>query len=93
MRPALNETELMARLHAVDEPSALSALMAHTLDRFIGSHILRVTLPAGITAALKGNARSMTGNTLDINLSQVVGEGKRLNAVVHTRAALDLFIQ
>lgn len=76
MRPPLNETDLMARLNTVDEQSALSALMVHTLDRFIGSHILRVTLPSGITAALKGNARSIAGNTLDINLSRALGEGK-----------------
>jgi len=75
MRPPLNETDLMARLNTVDEQSALSALMAHTLDRFIGSHILRVTLPSGITAALKGSARSIAGNTLDINLSRAIGEG------------------
>lgn len=77
MRPALNETDLIARLNTVDEQSALSALMEHTLDRFISSHILRITLPAGITAALKGpKARSMSGNTLDINMSRAVGEGK-----------------
>ncbi|XP_001947182.2 uncharacterized protein LOC100159162 [Acyrthosiphon pisum] len=76
MRPPLNETDLMARLNTVDEQSALSALMVHTLDRFIGSHILRVTLPSGITAALKGNARSIAGNTLDINLSRAIGEGR-----------------
>lgn len=76
MRPPLNETDLMARLNTVDEQSALSALMVHTLDRFIGSHILRVTLPSGITAALKGNARSIAGNTLDINLSRALGEGR-----------------
>lgn len=75
MRPPLNETDLMARLNTVDEQSALSALMVHTLDRFIGSHILRVTLPSGITAALKGNARSIAGNTIDINLSRAIGEG------------------
>lgn len=75
MRPPLNETDLMARLNTVDEQSALSALMVHTLDRFISSHVLRITLPSGITAALKGNARSMTGNTLDINLSRAIGEG------------------
>jgi len=78
MRPALNETDLMARLNAVDEQSALAALMEHTVDRFIGSHILRVTLPAGITAALKGSARSTSGDTLDINLSRAIGEGKRI---------------
>lgn len=76
MRPPLNETELMARLNSVDEQSALSALMEHTLDRFINSHIVRITLPDGITAALKGKARSMSGNTLDINLSRAIGEGK-----------------
>lgn len=79
MRPPLNETDLMARLNTVDEQSALSALMVHTLDRFIGSHILRITLPSGITAALKGNARSMSGNTLDINLSRALGEGKPIH--------------
>ncbi|XP_025190780.1 uncharacterized protein LOC112591235 [Melanaphis sacchari] len=79
MRPPLNETDLMARLNTVDEQSALSALMVHTLDRFIGSHILRVTLPSGITAALKGNARSIAGNTLDINLSRAIGEGRGKN--------------
>lgn len=78
MRPPLNETDLMARLNTVDEQSALSALMVHTLDRFISSHILRITLPSGITAALKGNARSMFGNTLDINLSRAIGEGNQL---------------
>lgn len=75
MRPALNETDLIARLNTVDEQSTLSALMEHTLDRFISSHILRVTLPTGITAALKGKARSLAGNTLDINLSRAIGEG------------------
>lgn len=75
MRPPLNETDLMARLNTVDEQSALSALMEHTLDRFISSHILRITLPSGITAALKGKARSLSGNTLDINLSRAIGEG------------------
>lgn len=76
MRPPLNETDLMARLNTVDEQSTLSALMVHSLDRFIGSHILRITLPSGITAALKGNARSIAGNTLDINLSRAIGEGR-----------------
>ncbi|VVC33473.1 Protein of unknown function DUF1676 [Cinara cedri] len=76
MRPPLNETDLMARLNTVDEQSALSALMEHTLDRFIGSHILRITLPPGITAALKGKARSISGNTLDINLSRSIEEGR-----------------
>ncbi|KAL5234469.1 hypothetical protein ACI65C_001879 [Semiaphis heraclei] len=76
MRPPLNETDLMARLNTVDEQSTLSALMVHSLDRFIGSHILRVTLPSGITAALKGSARSIAGNTLDINLSRAIGEGR-----------------
>lgn len=75
MRPPLNETDLMARLNTVDEQSALSALMEHTIDRFIGSHILRITLPPGITAALKSKARSMSGNTLDINLSRSIEEG------------------
>lgn len=76
MRPPLNETELMARLNEVDEQSALSALMEHTLDRFINSHVVRIALPEGITAALlKGKARSMSGNTLDINLSRAIGEG------------------
>lgn len=76
MRPPLNETDLMARLNTVDEQSTLSALMEHAFDRFINSHILRITLPPGITAALKGKARSASGNTLDINLSRaVVGEG------------------
>lgn len=77
MRPALNETDLMARLNMVDEQSTLSALMEHMIDRFINSHILRVTLPTGITAALKGKARSLSGDTLDINLSRAIGEGKQ----------------
>ncbi|XP_050437098.1 uncharacterized protein LOC126843550 [Adelges cooleyi] len=76
IKPPLNETDLMARLNNVDEQSAVSALMEHTMDRFIGNHVLRIALPAGITAALKGKGRAMPGNTLDINLSRALGEGR-----------------
>lgn len=87
MRPPLNETDLMARLNTVDEQSTLSALMEHTIDRFIGSHILRITLPPGITAALKSKARFISGNTLDINLSRSMEEG----TVNHYAIGLSLY--
>ncbi|XP_050533907.1 uncharacterized protein LOC126901483 isoform X2 [Daktulosphaira vitifoliae] len=77
MKPPINETELMARLNNVDEQNAMSALMEHAMDKFISNHVIRVTLPAGITAALNGGqGRSMIGNTLDINMSRALGEGR-----------------
>lgn len=78
MKPPINETELMARLSNVDEQSAMSALMEHTMDKFISNHVIRITLPVGITAASKGGqSRSLSGNTLDINMSRALGEEGR----------------
>lgn len=78
--PVIKESDLEARLNSDEASSALSALLEYNVERFLQSHILRVTLPAGITASVSGNgnARSsdsgLVGNTIDINLARMLEE-------------------
>lgn len=73
--PKIKESDLEARLNPGEASSALSALLEYNLERFFQNHVVRVTLPAGITASVSGNARSsdnLVGNTIDINISRVL---------------------
>ena len=45
------------------------------MDSFLDSHVLRITLPTGVTAAVAGDARS-SGSVIDVNLGRAIGEGE-----------------
>lgn len=76
--PVIDESDLEARLSPGEASSALYTLFEYNFERFLRSHVLRITLPAGITASVSGNSRSSsitsTGNTIDINISRVLEE-------------------
>lgn len=74
----IKESDLEARLNPDEATGTLSALMEYNVERFMQQHVLRVTLPAGMTASVTGNARSLAsspaGNTIDINITRVLEE-------------------
>ncbi|XP_065213077.1 uncharacterized protein LOC135840453 isoform X2 [Planococcus citri] len=76
--PVIRESELEARLNPDDATNSLSALLEYNLERFLQQHVLRVTLPAGMTASVTSNARSFPGgsigNTIDINITRALEE-------------------
>jgi hypothetical protein len=75
--PKIKEDDLKARLNNGDSSSALSTLLEYNLERFLQSHVIRLTLPSGVTASVSGNARSsdgVSGNTIDINITRALEE-------------------
>lgn len=77
LSPKIKEDDLKARLNNGDSSTALSSLLEYNLERFLQTHVIRLTLPTGVTASVPSNARSsdiVSGNTIDINITRAIEE-------------------
>lgn len=59
----------------------MGGLLEHAVDSFLDSHVLRIALPTGVTAAVAGDARS-SGDVIDINLGRAIGEGESVSILL-----------
>lgn len=70
--PPITEEGLQARLLPGQE-DAVGALLTHSFFSFLDNHVIRFSLPTGVTASTGGRA---LGDTFEVNLGRALHEGE-----------------